>query len=332
MQKITIAALLLVGGALEVQAQPMSADELRAFVAGKTVHLDSPIGTLPVTYNPDGTLSGRTANVALAAYLGSSSDRGRWQIKGDKICQKFFRWLHGEMSCVTFRQDGRKISWRREDGLTGTATIAANDADPPPTPAGLGVPPTASAQAPANEQADSKTPPAVADAAASQPQAPGHVSPAPAVAAVPAKPHPTGAPRPPAFAIASVASLPAARPRPKPPVFKVITPIEPEASGAHAAAAASPGPVPAGSPPVALVAGASAAADAAAPRASAIITREVAAQHEAYHWCSQPVAAVAAPASPLASMLGATAAPPSTACFMAIPGLADMARRMLGMY
>jgi hypothetical protein len=120
---------------------PRLADrDLREYIAGKTIHLDTRIGTIPITYHADGTLVGRVSGVALRTYLGSESDRGRWHVQGERICQRFFRWLGGETACVVFRQEGRRISWRRDDGMTGTATIAANDAPllPPPV-AGLGL-------------------------------------------------------------------------------------------------------------------------------------------------------------------------------------------------
>lgn len=139
MRRVCVAVLLVAGSTAISEAGGLSGEELRRFVAGKTVHLDTAIGTIPITYNDDGTLTGKVQNIALRAYLGSETDRGRWQVNGDKICQKFFRWLSGETACVAFRQEGRRISWRRDDGMTGTATIAANDAEPPPPPLGLGL-------------------------------------------------------------------------------------------------------------------------------------------------------------------------------------------------
>lgn len=126
-------------------AQSVSGDGIRQLVTGKTVHLDSPFGTIPITYNENGTMAAKSNALALTVYLGSATDRGRWSVSGDRLCLKFFKWFHGDMHCMTVRQDGRKIGWRRDDGLTGTATIAANEAAPPPVPSGLGIkPPTAS--------------------------------------------------------------------------------------------------------------------------------------------------------------------------------------------
>jgi len=114
-------------------------EELKRFVAGKTVHLDTPLGTLPITYNANGTLAAHSNSLALTAYLGSKADRGRWSVKGGQVCQKFLKWFSGETSCLQIKAQGRKIAWRRDDGLTGTALLAQNDAAPPPPPSGLGV-------------------------------------------------------------------------------------------------------------------------------------------------------------------------------------------------
>ncbi|MEZ5852250.1 MAG: hypothetical protein R3D68_16570 [Hyphomicrobiaceae bacterium] len=114
-------------------------EDLKRFVAGKTVHLDTPLGALPITYNANGTLSAHSESLALTAYLGSTTDRGRWSVKGDRVCQKFFKWFSGDTSCLQIKAQGRKISWRRDDGMTGTALLAQNDATPPAPPSGLGV-------------------------------------------------------------------------------------------------------------------------------------------------------------------------------------------------
>ncbi len=136
-----VAFLALTMAATEVGAEPVALAEnaLRELAIDKTVHLESPYGTLPVSFKADGTLSGKASGL-LAAYLGSATDRGRWNVQGDRICQKFFKWFHGETHCMRVKADGRRITWRRDDGLSGTATIAANNAAPLEKPVGLGVP------------------------------------------------------------------------------------------------------------------------------------------------------------------------------------------------
>lgn len=145
MRRLLGAALIVTAASAEAEPAAVTGEALRELVTGKTVNLDTPYGNLPVTFRADGMMSGKAG--VLALYLGSTTDRGRWSIKGDRICQKFFKWFDGETHCLTVRQDGRKITWRRDDGLSGTATIAANDAAPPPPPSGLGLPPAVEREA-----------------------------------------------------------------------------------------------------------------------------------------------------------------------------------------
>src|SRR5262249_61015129 len=93
-------------------------------VAGKTVHLDTPLGVaIPITYHANGLMSGKAG--VLEYFLGAQVDRGRWWVSGGKLCQKWFKWLDAQPSCMRLKQDGDKIIWRRDDGLSGTATIAS---------------------------------------------------------------------------------------------------------------------------------------------------------------------------------------------------------------
>lgn len=95
---------------------------LRKAVAGKTVHLATPLGGLPIRYRIDGTMSGSAGT--LASYTGSERDRGRWWVVADKLCQRWNTWLGGRSYCFTLReQGGGTVHWIRNDGLSGVATI-----------------------------------------------------------------------------------------------------------------------------------------------------------------------------------------------------------------
>jgi len=99
----------------------MEGRTLRKAVAGKTVHLATPMGGLPISYRADGTMSGSAGT--LAAYTGSLSDRGTWWVVADKLCQRWNSWLGGRSYCFTLRQQGGTVHWTRDDGLSGLATI-----------------------------------------------------------------------------------------------------------------------------------------------------------------------------------------------------------------
>ena len=93
---------------------------LKAMVAGKTVHLDTPFGVaIPITYHGNGLMSGKAG--VLEYFLGAQADRGRWWVANGKLCQKWFKWLDAEPNCMHLKQEGNKILWRRDDGLSGPA-------------------------------------------------------------------------------------------------------------------------------------------------------------------------------------------------------------------
>lgn len=107
------------------EARAVKGETIKALISGGTVQLDTPIGaTLPLNFAPDGIVTG--SSVVLAFYLGSTTDRGRWWISGNKLCTKFNRWFDREQSCLTIRPEGRKFGWTKDGGDTGTASIISN--------------------------------------------------------------------------------------------------------------------------------------------------------------------------------------------------------------
>jgi hypothetical protein len=141
MRSVFLAAVcVLAGGPAYAQPVELGDEALKQTVVGKTVNLDTPFGvSIPITYHGNGLMSGKAG--ILESFLGAQADRGRWWVANGKLCQKWFRWLDAEPSCMQLKQDGNKILWRRDDGLSGTATIASA---PPPeaeaAPHGLGGP------------------------------------------------------------------------------------------------------------------------------------------------------------------------------------------------
>jgi len=180
---------------------------LKETVAGKTVHLDTPFGVaIPITYHGNGLMSG-TAGV-LEYFLGAQADRGRWWVSNGKLCQKWFKWLDAQPSCMRLKRDGNKIIWRRDDGLSGTATIAS------------GLPP--GAQSPPSGVGGPRQPPERAPALAAAPEA---------APAKPAMPPPT----PRRITRMAAAHAPAAEPEsPQEPHPTSIAPAHEPGPAAHA--------------------------------------------------------------------------------------------------
>jgi hypothetical protein len=119
------AAVLAFGLAVPVTAsdfRPMNETDLRNAVTGKTVRLETSIGAIPINFKPDGTMVGRSTD--LANYLGRGYDTGSWWVDNNQLCQKWKLWMDAKPYCFTLRQSGQKVHWTRDDGLKGTITVS----------------------------------------------------------------------------------------------------------------------------------------------------------------------------------------------------------------
>ncbi len=116
-----IAAIVLVAPAT-AEFRVLDNLALHEAVANKTVKLETPVGSIPISFKADGTMIGRSQD--MANYLGRSFDQGTWWIAGDQLCQKWKMWLEGKSYCFTIRQDGTKVQWTRNDGLKGTMVVS----------------------------------------------------------------------------------------------------------------------------------------------------------------------------------------------------------------
>jgi hypothetical protein len=120
----TVAALSF--GVVETQAgeTALSGDALRKTVSGKTVFLKISGFELPIQYSSGGTMKGSMGTVAAALSRGDgSSDRGKWWIADDQLCQKWSSWMEGNTYCYKLSQNGNAVRWVRNDGRSGTARI-----------------------------------------------------------------------------------------------------------------------------------------------------------------------------------------------------------------
>lgn len=117
------AVVVSLAGPVGAETGPLTGDGLRAAVAGQTVVIETTVGSFPVAFRNDGTMTGRAPRIA--ATVGMDRDQGTWWVAKDRLCQRWRNWLSGKQSCFTLRQDGRTVYWRRDDGRSGTATIAS---------------------------------------------------------------------------------------------------------------------------------------------------------------------------------------------------------------
>jgi hypothetical protein len=118
-----VGMIWMVGGG-HALAEPLSGEAIRQLVADKNVYLSTPYGLeFPLRYNSNGTVSGDASGFSMARMLAPKED-GTWWVKGPKLCQKWKTWYDGKTLCFTVNKTGDStISWKRDDGLAGTARI-----------------------------------------------------------------------------------------------------------------------------------------------------------------------------------------------------------------
>jgi len=102
-------------------ADVVAADAVRPTIAGKTIQIATPVGRVPVKFRPDGSMTG--GSQGLASYAMSTSDRGRWWVAGNKLCQQWQSWFDKATHCFELRREGQTLYWSGS-GRSGVATIS----------------------------------------------------------------------------------------------------------------------------------------------------------------------------------------------------------------
>jgi hypothetical protein len=119
----TVAATALCASAVSASDFKTLGDEdLKSAVTGKTLRLETQIGAIPISFRADGTMTGRSSD--LASYLGRGYDTGSWWVDNNQLCQKWKLWMDAKSYCFTLKQAGPKVQWTRSDGLKGTLTVS----------------------------------------------------------------------------------------------------------------------------------------------------------------------------------------------------------------
>jgi hypothetical protein len=110
--------------AAEAKSGQLAGEELRRAISGKTLYLKISGFELPISYSARGTMVGTMGTVAAALARGDgASDRGKWWIADNQLCQRWTSWLDGKSYCYSFTVSGKSVQWVRDDGATGTARI-----------------------------------------------------------------------------------------------------------------------------------------------------------------------------------------------------------------
>jgi hypothetical protein len=131
MVKIAFVIFNLLLGAVPTLAQQMSApadgEALRQAIAGRTVYVVTPLGVeLPIRYHANGTMTSKSS-AHLASMAGESThmDYGRWWVANGRLCQRWQNWLSRQSYCYEMTITGNEVTWRRNDGRTGTARLGS---------------------------------------------------------------------------------------------------------------------------------------------------------------------------------------------------------------
>jgi len=122
LKPLLTAACLCVATIAKAEPVELSGQDIRDLVAGATVEIDTPLGSMPVAYTVNGKLSGQAR--ALTSYLGAATDTGRWWVASDQLCHRWNRWFNAEPQCLRLSKERGAIRWRSQDGNSGTAVIA----------------------------------------------------------------------------------------------------------------------------------------------------------------------------------------------------------------
>ena len=120
--RLAAVAICAVLAAAPSKASELSGNELEELLAGNTLYLSAPFGSLPITYSPTGSMVSRS--MAMALFSGVYEDRGQWRIADNRLCQRWTLWNDGKEQCFAITRKDGKLHWRSDDGMTGTARPA----------------------------------------------------------------------------------------------------------------------------------------------------------------------------------------------------------------
>jgi hypothetical protein len=112
-QQLLLVLVIQFGLAASAPAEPSkpTGEALRQAVSGRTVLLDTPIGSFPIRYRRDGTMTGQAPG--FVASLGTEKDRGQWWVADGRLCQRWHRWLDAKQYCFKLQRVGAAVHWLR---------------------------------------------------------------------------------------------------------------------------------------------------------------------------------------------------------------------------
>ena len=120
-RSILTALVILFALSNYANAATLRGGNLKSTLQGRVLNLATQVGTLPIRYRANGTMSGNSAKIA--KYVGFSNDRGRWWVSGAKLCQKWQKLFDRKTICYRLSKSGNNISWSG-GGRSGSARLS----------------------------------------------------------------------------------------------------------------------------------------------------------------------------------------------------------------
>ena len=87
----------------------MTGAEIKAAYSGAKINTAGPRGKFLTVWKADGTMTGMEKS-------GAWPDKGKWWVKGDRLCRKWNWWIGGKEECFGVTFNGAKIKWWRANG------------------------------------------------------------------------------------------------------------------------------------------------------------------------------------------------------------------------
>ena len=105
-------------------AGDLTGQDIKTTISGKRVVLSSVGLEFPLFYGNNGRVTGDGSAVGLSKFF-APKETGNWWVADNQLCQKFPTWYKGQTFCFTLQMAGpNSLSWRRNDGYSGSAKIS----------------------------------------------------------------------------------------------------------------------------------------------------------------------------------------------------------------
>jgi hypothetical protein len=119
-----LAAVILASPVSAMEVGPLRGKAIEQVIKDRRIYLKAPLGgEFPLYYQGNGVVDGSGEAVGLGRFM-APTDRGRWWVADDRLCQQWEEWYDGQRHCFILERTGETtLYWKRDDGLEGEARI-----------------------------------------------------------------------------------------------------------------------------------------------------------------------------------------------------------------